>query len=139
MYSIDDATIDLSKVSGDITKIADKDGNEITYEALKDGVVKVSGDDVLNSANPTAATGAIETITVSTTVATYNIPLKVCTDVINSAGEFNEIASKFMTAAPSNANLKIVQGYYALGNNIDFSTEYASGYASPFSYKDVGA
>lgn len=143
LYSIDDATIDISGVSGAITGITDASGNAISY-TLDGTTATLSGDDVLNSATPTSATGAIETITVSTALATYNIPLKVCTDVINSATEFDEM-KKFLVdttvAAGTQSGLtycKKIVGYYALGNDIDFADGYADGYNSPFSYMNVG-
>ena len=138
LYSIADATIDFSKIAGisaaDITGIS-RNGVEVSY-VLNGGIVTISGDAILNG-KATAATGAVHMITISTERATYNLPLKVCTDVLYTASDFDDMKN-FLTAAPSNANLKIIQGYYILANDIDFSTQYASGYASPFSYKDIG-
>ena len=143
LYSIDDATLDLTNVKGTVQYITDASGNEISFTET-DSVVTVSGDDVLNNATPTSATGAIETITVYTSVATYNLPLKVCTDVIDTAAEFDEM-KKFLVdtteAAHANSGLtycKKITGYYALGSDIDFATVYSNGYASPFSYTEVG-
>ena len=143
LYSIDDATLDLSDLKGKLLKVEDKDGNVLTG-ALTNNVATISGDDVLNNATPTSATGAIETVTVYTTAATYKLPLKVCTDVINSATEFDEM-KKFLVdttvAAEKQSGLtycKKIEGYYALGNDIDFADGFANGYNSPFSYMNIG-
>ena len=115
-----------------IQSIKDASGNAITY-VLNGTTATVSGDDVLNNATPTSATGAIETVMVYTTAATYKLPLKVCTDVINSATEFDEM-KKFLVdttvAAGKQSGLtycKKIEGYYALGNDIDFADGFANG------------
>ena len=143
LYSIDDATLDLSDLKGTVTEIKNKDGESI-MSAQTNNVATIAGDSVLNGV-ATEATGATETVTVSTTVATYNLPLKVYTDVIDSAAEFDEM-KKFLvdttTAAKANTTdsgyCKIIRGYYILGADLDFAKEYPNGYASPFGQYDIG-
>ena len=140
LYSIEEATIDLSDIDGlnveEIDSIT-RNGVNVTF-TLNGQVATISGDDVLNGV-ATKATGAVTTIVVSAGSAKYNLPLKVCTDVIDTAAEFDEM-KKFLadtTAANGNA-AKIIEGYYILGADLDFAKEYPNGYASPFGYVDVG-
>ena len=145
LYSLDDKTIDFEKLGiiVDENMTITRGGKEVSF--MLDGqVATITGDDVLNSV-ATSATGAVEMVTISTTVATYNIPLKVCTDVIYTAKDFDDM-KKFLvetTTATADASkygayCKQITGYYVLGADIDFSKDYADGYSSPFSYPDVG-
>ena len=140
LYSIDDATIDLSKVAGEISAIT-RDGVGVTYTLDDNGVATISNDTILNGA-ATTATGAITNLTIQTNVGKYILPLKVCTDVIDSSIEFAEM-SKFITAAPSDSTKSIIQGYYILSQNIDFNDYYTANnkayYFSPFVVEKMGA
>ena len=140
LYSIDDATIDLSKVAGEISAIT-RDGVGVTYTLDDNGVATISNDTILNGA-ATTATGAITNLTIQTNVGKYILPLKVCTDVIDSSIEFDEM-SKFITTAPSDATKKIIQGYYILSQDIDFNDYYTKNnttyYVSPFIIATMGS
>ena len=141
LYSIDDATLDLTGIVGEVERVTDEAGNEIAYNTQTN---KISNHAILNSQNPKSATGAVIGVIVYTTEGIYKLPLKVCTDVINSATEFDEM-KKFLVdttvAAGSQSGLKYckkIEGYYVLGNDIDFADGFANGYNSPFSYMNIG-
>ena len=136
LYSIDDATINLSGVEGitaaEVVGIM-RDGVAVEFSANGD-ILTLTGDDVLNG-EATAATGAKTEIVLLTKAAKYTLQLKVYTDVIDSVDEFSEINKFMVDTVSSNVATKTLKGYYILSQDLDFAN-YPD-YDSPLSFNDI--
>ncbi|MBR2442427.1 MAG: metallophosphoesterase, partial [Clostridia bacterium] len=139
LYSLDDGTIDVSKVDGEVLAVKYVSGVDIAF-TQKGNVVTISGTETLNDSAASGwklaneALGEITEVKVYTATNTYIIPLKVYSDVIDTAKEFDEM-QKFLVNSGVQYNgqeCKIIHGYFILADDLDFAEEYPNGYASPF-------
>ena len=138
LYSLDDTVIDFEAIGITVdgnTKIT-RDGTAVAF-TLNGQKATITGDSVLNG-TVQDATGAVVDLVVETADVQYILPVKVCSDVLYTAKDFDNM-KRFLIDSPHKEGAKMITGYYILGSNLNFATDYADGYSSPFGWRAVGA
>ena len=117
------ATLTLAegdKIAGTISKVTIGDETNL-YDRTDAGVIKLKSDLLPKEASKL---GEGKTITVETEKAVYSVPANLYTQVICTKAE---LADWGTLAKAANSNSKIWDGYFVLGNDIDFEgNEYQS-------------
>ncbi len=117
------ATLTLAegdKIAGTISKVTIGDETNL-YDRTDAGVIKLKSDLLPKEASKL---GEGKTITVETEKAVYSVPANLYTQVIHTKAE---LADWGTLAKAANSNSKIWDGYFVLGNDIDFEgNEYQS-------------
>lgn len=117
------ATLTLAegdKIAGTISKVTIGEETNL-YDRTDAGVIKLKSDLLPKEASKL---GEGKTITVETEKAVYSVPANLYTQVIHTKAE---LADWGTLAKAANSNSKIWDGYFVLGNDIDFEGgEYQS-------------
>ena len=110
------ATLTLAKedeIAGTVSKVTIGDETNL-YDGTEAGVIKLKSDLLPKEASKL---GEGKTITVETEKAIYTVPANLYTQVIRTK---EELAGWGTLAKAANSNAKIWDGYFVLGNDIDF-------------------
>ncbi len=125
------ATLTLAegdKIAGTISKVTIGDETNL-YDRTDAGVIKLKSDLLPKEASKL---GEGKTITVETEKAVYSVPANLYTQVIHTKAE---LADWGTLAKAANSNSKIWDGYFVLGNDIDFE---GGQYQSFINWEKVG-
>lgn len=125
------ATLTLAegdKIAGTISKVTIGDETNL-YDRTDAGVIKLKSDLLPKEASKL---GEGKTITVETEKAVYTVPANLYTQVIHTKAE---LADWGTLAKAANSNSKIWDGYFVLGNDIDFE---GGQYQSFINWEKVG-
>lgn len=145
LYSLEDKKIDFAKlgITVDSNTTITRNGSAVNF-TLNDQVATINSDSVL-TAKAQSATGKVEVLRITCGELKYDLPVRVCSDVIYSATDFDNMKNfleSVQVVIDKNGTTKTgkkITGYYILGSDINFAETYADGYASPFGYHDIGA